>query len=79
MHYTNRYSQHTLIIFTFHHKGWVFVYNKNGGGCDCCCLHLTELGYLRDIASSMVLVNIEWKFESIIASSSKAESENKKR
>ena len=39
MHRTDRYSQHSSIIWPFWLNGWVFVYKLNGCGLESGCCH----------------------------------------
>ena len=40
MHHTDKYSQHSLIIWPAWLIGWVFVYELSGCGFECSCSHL---------------------------------------
>ena len=40
MHRTDKYSQHSWIIWPVWPNGWVFVYELSGCGFESCCSHL---------------------------------------
>ena len=40
MHRTDKYSQHSSIIWPFWLNSWVFVYELSGYGFEFCCCHL---------------------------------------
>ena len=40
MHRTDKYSQHSLIIWQVWLDGWVFVYKLSGCGFESRCIHL---------------------------------------
>ena len=40
MHRTDKYSQHSSIIWPVWLNGWVFVYKLGGCGFESCCCHL---------------------------------------
>ena len=40
MHRTDKYSQHSSIIWPVWLNGWVFVYELSGCGFECRCCHL---------------------------------------
>ena len=40
MHRTDKYSQHSSIIWSVWLNGWVFVYELSGCGFESCCNHL---------------------------------------
>ena len=40
MHCTDKYSQHSSMIWPLWLNGWVFVYEPSGCGFESCCSHL---------------------------------------
>ena len=42
MHCTDKYSQHSSIIWPVRLNGWVFVYKLTGCGFESCCYHLNH-------------------------------------
>ena len=40
MHHTDKYSQHSSIIWPVWLNGWVFIYELNGCGFESSCSHI---------------------------------------
>ena len=47
MHRTDKYSQHSSIIWSLCLNGWVFVYKLSGCGFEYSCSHLVD-GFFKD-------------------------------
>ena len=43
MHSTDKYSQHSSIIWPVWLNGWVFVYKLSGWGFESSCSHLDKI------------------------------------